>query len=193
MSEANQPTTETAAKRIGALWDEAVEELPPENISPAEKQLGFHRNFRIDLLKALRAGAEAFHTASNAGHVNPHDPIGIGIVGFQAIMAARAIMASICEAISPINYVTAVTLSRSDKGLRPEELKKQVEDFLTDPKSTHYAWHFGMTEEFAKLASESMKDPKWFDRALASLRENGFVQGAGEILTFKSRNFSIGW
>ena len=73
------------------------------------------------------------------------------------------------------------------------ELRDAVEAFLKDPRAADYAWYLSMTSETVRRANEVLADPKWFQKSLAQLQKDEFIDRSGDRVVFRSRHFTLGW
>jgi hypothetical protein len=183
--------TEVEVKR---LWEAALAPMP--SAAPrAEKGLAFRRNFQFNLKKAVEAGARSVDLEQTLTHPHPHDATWILHAAYQSVMTVWGVMASLCEAMGPTTYVVAVTLSKAKDGLSEDELKKQVEAFLTNPQETKFAWFYGMTPALADRARRGMTpDGKWLATALKEISDEGWITKTDDgKLKCEPKSFKVGW
>jgi hypothetical protein len=194
-SEQDLKIAERERERIQALWIKAADRGTPPSEQATALALGFGVNFRLHLGEALIAAwetAKAVVTGTAAAHA-PFAWWAWTETAAEVAAAAHAIFSSLVERMRPIDYITAVVLSAHPEGLTEAQLRKAVEDFLKDPKAAEYAWHLGMNASRVKRAKEVSGTSEWFSDAVKQLQKDDFLVRQGDTLTFKSRNFEVGW
>jgi hypothetical protein len=181
------------AVNLKAVWQSAVEKIPTEP-TPGKFPL-FQVNFRVDLLKALRATWEAAKVTVEtivAAHV-VFDPVIWAGIGLEAVSAVRSVVSSLIETMQPIDYITYVILSQTSGGIDKSALKTSVETFLARPESIKFSWYLGMSEGLVERAKEVVESPDWIDDVIGRLAKKNMVGLSGTQLIFQPRNFTIGW
>jgi hypothetical protein len=186
---------EETRQRLEQLWAQAaVVQEPPSELSTGQF-LARGRNIRLNLLSAITAAFETAHAAVAGAKVwvNPYDFMAWLEAAGESINAVRSVLEALVQQMQPIDYVTAVILSRRPEGMTPETLQNEVVAFLNGPRSDEYAWYLGMSKDRMRRAREVITSDDWFNRTESSLRNDGFIDEVGGKLLFHSQNFTWGW
>jgi len=171
-------------------WSDAIVAIPPAG-GPA-KAAAFGMNFRVNLIKAVQAAMQLVRVVEKAT-ISGDDPATWPGIGLEALAAVRAVLASLVETLRPIDYVTYVLLSEHESGVKVNDLKTTVEDFLSNPVSRPFAWYLSMTMERAKLASEQAQQSNWLELSLSELEKTGMAERKDGLVFYKPKNFTVGW
>jgi hypothetical protein len=152
-------------------------------------------NFRIDLLKAVRATWETAKVVVKAkvAAAVPFDPVTWFGIGIEALSAVRSIVSSLVETMRPIDYVTYLILSTKPDGMTETELEEGVLNFLKNPQSVDFAWYLGMSGDRLSRAEEVTQQQGWLSTVLNNLQQKDMLERHGAMLAFKSRHFTVGW
>lgn len=154
-------------------------------------------NLRFHLGHAMKAALETAKACASLGKVL-HNPFELWAWVECTAEVGAAIMSmfeSLVQRMSEIQYVTAVVLSEHiPSGIAPEQLKIKVSQYLNDPTSAGYSWHFGMSQERLAEAKRALDDEDWFILTLDKLRETGFIfdEPVSGKLMFRSVDFVVG-
>jgi hypothetical protein len=183
--------------KLNSLWMAAI--VPPAVEAGATTPQAFAAgvNLRFHLGHALKAAWEtskAVVSAAKAMHA-PFEVWSWLEFGAEATAAVQSLFESLVQRIHPIDYVTAVILSDhfASEGVPPAQLKKEVENFLADPKAKEFAWYLGMSDKKIDEARDALDDD-WFDLSLPRLQKLGFVDTSpvNGTLRFSSVDFEVG-
>lgn len=185
----------TEQERLKHLWQDAIVPVKQPPDAGTGKALLGGINFRINLIKlfvaAWATGKATVHTTA-AAHL-PFMWFTWVQLGAEFAGAAAAVFSSFVERMRPIVYVTSVVLSSKPEGLTKPELRKAVEDYLSESQAVAFSWYFGMSESLVRRAKEVLSSEDWFTDVLAELRASEFLDEQDGKLMFKPRHFEIGW
>jgi hypothetical protein len=152
-------------------------------------------NLRVDLLKALQATWETATVSMEAvaaAHIT-FDPITWGIIGTEAVGAARTIVAALVQSMSAIDYITYVILSQHPDGMSEDDLAKEVKSFVKQENATKFAFYLGMDGARSRAAADATDAPGWLETTLKKRAKDGMVERPPGRVHAKPRNFTIGW
>jgi len=177
---------------IAALWQNAYERVAATDKTVQALFRGV--NIRINLAKALEAAAataKAFLEGAKAyaGDLSGTDWIGLGA---EAIHAITATFGALVEAMLPLDYVACMLLSGHPQGITQQDLQKEIEAFLKNPKAKRLPWYLGVSKSRVGNAADAARTKDWFPQLLERLRKDDWLIESGDRLQFRSRNFQLG-
>jgi hypothetical protein len=183
-SDGNELTAEQS-RRLAQAWESAVEftDIPPGSVERA-----FFRgvNVRVKFPAAFVAAYDMIMAGvAISAAIATHAAWPKAAV--DSYRAACSVFAAMVETMEPLEYVTAVTLSRHKDGLSPAELEKEANTFLDDPKTKRFGWHLGMTDKLVEQAA-SDRYPGWLPSTLQRLESAGFLTRNGDFLIPREKN-----
>jgi hypothetical protein len=159
------------------------------------KALGFGRNFRVNVLEALRA---AFHTTKAcittagcilAGSASPLEILEIAGDGYHAVIATCGALA---ESMTELVYTACVYLSSLSAPVSEAEFKSGLTEFLDSAKAAELPWYMGMTRSRVQKALAELRTPDGFSDLLKKLQKDNWLIEKGGKLAFKPRHVTLG-
>lgn len=185
-----QALTDKDLESIKSDLADAVTMLPPDAGPGLAPALGV--NFRVNVIKALQATLQLARLVGKVATAG-NNPAAWPDIGLEALAAVRAVFASLVQTMREIDYVTYVLLSEQAGGLTEADLKTRVEAFLLEPASQPFAWYLAMTEKRIESASQQVLQPNWMETTLRELEERGMAERKNGLVTYRPRNFVVGW
>ena len=153
-------------------WTAAVS-ITPVSPDSVERFIVFGVNVCVRFPEAFVAAYEMIKAGKSVVEASATQvlwPIAV----WDCYRAARSVFSALVENMIPLNYVTAVILSRHKEGTDAATLEKEVNEFLDDPGTMTFGWHLSMTPDKVAQAGGGRYDG-WFADVIPDLESKGFL------------------
>ena len=111
--------------------------------------------------------------------------------GYRAVVET---LAAIREQVSEEIYLACAVLGGHEQGLTEAELRTEIEQLLNKTDlEVDFPWYLGISKSMLCEAKKRLSAAQGFENLMKGLRDDDWIEDAGERVKFKPRHFTWGF